>query len=51
MQQYVFLYQGKTKQKSEQKIETKSEEKSMALILPDHYDPHLTIRETQDAIK
>ncbi len=23
----------------------------MALILPDHYDPHLTIRETQDAIK
>ena len=23
----------------------------MALILPEHYDPKLTVRETQDAIK
>ena len=23
----------------------------MSLILPEHYDPHMTVRETQDAIK
>lgn len=23
----------------------------MSLNLPDHYDPHMTVRETQDAIK